>query len=90
MKDDKNLAYIKITKNPIPEIFRTRQKIKDGSVYFGPYTQGSNVYESIRELKKKFKIRNCKMKFLEKSSQNKEVMIIDKAGKTPPCMDYYI
>lgn len=39
MKDDKNLAYIKITKNPIPEIFRTRQKVKDGGIYFGPYTQ---------------------------------------------------
>ncbi len=90
MKDDKNLAYIKITKNPIPEIFRTRQKIKDGGVYFGPYTQGSNVYESIRELKRIFKVRNCKMKFAEKSSQSKEVIIIDKAGKTPPCMDYYI
>ena len=87
MKDDKNLAYIKITKNPIPEIFRTRQKIKDGGTYFGPYTQWSNVYESIRELKKIFKVRNCKMKFREKESH---IEIIDKAGKTPPCMDYYI
>lgn len=90
MKDDKNLAYIKITKNPIPEIFRTRQKIKDSATYFGPYTQGSNVYESIRELKRIFKVRNCKMKFAEKSSQSKEVIITDKAGKIPPCMDYYI
>ena len=39
MKDDKNLAYIKITKNPVPEIFRTRQKQRDGGTYFGPYTQ---------------------------------------------------
>jgi len=39
MKDDKNLAYIKITKSPIPEVIKTRQKIQDGATYFGPYTQ---------------------------------------------------
>jgi excinuclease ABC subunit C len=37
MKDDKNLSYIKITKSPIPELIKTRQKYKDGAEYYGPY-----------------------------------------------------
>jgi excinuclease ABC subunit C len=38
MKDDKNLAYLKITNSPVPEIIKTRKKIRDGGEYFGPYT----------------------------------------------------
>jgi excinuclease ABC subunit C len=30
MKDDKNLAYMKITNSPVPELIKTRQKIRDG------------------------------------------------------------
>jgi excinuclease ABC subunit C len=30
MKDDKNFAYIKITDSPVPEIVKTRIKMKDG------------------------------------------------------------
>lgn len=30
MKDDKNLAYLKLTNSPVPELVKTRQKIKDG------------------------------------------------------------
>jgi excinuclease ABC subunit C len=37
MKDDKNLAYLKITHSPIPELVKTRIKVKDGGEYYGPY-----------------------------------------------------
>ena len=30
MKDDKDLAYIKITKLPVPELIKTRQRLNDG------------------------------------------------------------
>jgi excinuclease ABC subunit C len=85
MKDDKNLAYIKITSSPVPEIIKTRQKIRDGGVYFGPYV--SAVEQCVRALRKIFLIRNCRMKF---SNRNQAIQITDKAGKTIPCMDYYI
>jgi excinuclease ABC subunit C len=61
MKDDKNLAYIKITGSPVPELIKTRQKIRDGGIYFGPYV--SAVEQSVRALRRIFKIRNCRMKF---------------------------
>ena len=61
MKDDKNLAYIKITHSPIPELLKTRIKIKDGGEYFGPYV--SSVEQCVRAMRRIFRIRNCRMKF---------------------------
>lgn len=61
MKDDKNLAYLKITHSPIPELIKTRQKIRDGGEYFGPYVSG--VEESVRALRRIFRVRNCRVKF---------------------------
>ena len=85
MKDDKNLAYLKITNSPVPELIKTRQKVRDGGVYFGPYV--SAVEQSARALRRIFRIRNCRVKF---QKERDTVQITDKAGKTIPCMDYYI
>lgn len=87
MKDDKNLAYIKITNSPVPEIIQTRQKINDGARYFGPFTQGSNIYGSLKSLRRMFRVRSCRMKF---EKRNEKIFITDKAGRSIPCMDYYI
>ena len=38
LKDDKTYPYIVIKNEPFPRIFLTRNVIKDGSEYFGPYT----------------------------------------------------
>lgn len=86
MKDDKNLAYIKITNSPIPELIKTRQKFRDGGEYYGPYV--SAVEQSVRAIRRIFRIRNCKMKFAQWAWG--KLMITDKAGRTIPCMDYYI
>jgi excinuclease ABC subunit C len=89
MKDDKNLAYLKITNSPVPELIKTRQRIRDGGIYFGPYV--SAVEQSVRALRRIFRIRNCRVKFSKNRSSGKdEIMITDKAWKTIPCMDYYI
>jgi excinuclease ABC subunit C len=89
MKDDKNLAYLKITNSPIPELIKTRQRIRDGGIYFGPYVAA--VEHSVRALRRIFRIRNCRVKFSKnRTSGNEEIMITDKAWKTIPCMDYYI
>ena len=85
MKDDKNLAYLKITNSPVPELIKTRQKIRDGGIYFGPYV--SAVEQSVRALRRIFRIRNCRVKF---SKRNEAIQVTDKAGRTLPCIDYYI
>ena len=38
LKDDKTYPWICIKKEPFPRVFYTRTLIKDGSEYFGPYT----------------------------------------------------
>ena len=38
LKDDKSFPYIRITKEPYPRVFITREIVRDGSKYFGPYT----------------------------------------------------
>ncbi|MDD2694250.1 MAG: excinuclease ABC subunit UvrC [Candidatus Gracilibacteria bacterium] len=86
MKDDKNLAYIKITNSPVPELIKTRQKFRDGGEYYGPYV--SAVEQSVRAIRRIFRIRNCKMKFAR--DRGEKILITDKAGRTIPCMDYYI
>ncbi len=63
MKDDRNLAYLKITNSPVPELIKTRQKFSDGATYFGPYVAG--VEQSVRALRRIFKIRNCRVKFAQ-------------------------
>lgn len=87
MKDDKNLSYIKITADIVPEIIKTRQKWSDGGRYFGPFTQGTNIGESLKSLRRIFKIRSCRMKF---AKNDDTIKITDHAGRSVPCMDYYI
>jgi excinuclease ABC subunit C len=97
MKDDKNLSYIVVGGGPVGEVYRTRQKPSNGT-YFGPFTSGANINLTLRALKKIFKVRACRMKFAtvkdpsteDTSWENTQVIITSKAGKTPPCMDYYI
>ena len=38
LKDDKSYPFIRITNESYPQVFLTRQFVKDGSKYFGPYT----------------------------------------------------
>ncbi|MCW8850149.1 MAG: GIY-YIG nuclease family protein, partial [Melioribacteraceae bacterium] len=59
LKDDKTYPYIRVTKEPYPQVFPTRDIIQDGSKYFGPYTDVRSMKSSIRMINKIFKIRSC-------------------------------
>lgn len=59
LKDDKSYPFIRITKEPYPRVFKTRQVIKDGSTYFGPYTDGTYLYHLLRTLRSVFPLRSC-------------------------------
>lgn len=79
LKDDKGYPYIKITINEdFPRVFISRTIAKDGSKYFGPYTDYSAVRETIELIKKIFPIRSCKRYIKE--------------GQKPirPCLNYHI
>ncbi len=48
LKDDKTYPYVKVTMaEDFPRVYITRRVVRDGSKYFGPYTNGTAVYETI-------------------------------------------
>lgn len=60
LRDDKQYPFIKIAQNePFPRIFVTRQIIKDGSRYFGPYTKAGSIRKILRMLEWIFPFRTC-------------------------------
>lgn len=60
LKDDKTYPWIVVTNETFPRVFLTRQKVRDGSKFYGPYTNISvakAVLELVREL---YPIRSCR------------------------------
>ncbi len=63
LKDDKKYPYIKVTLNePYPSIYPTRNIVKDGSRYFGPYTDAKAMRRSLGLLSQVFRVRSCQRK----------------------------
>ncbi len=59
LKDDKSYPWIVVTNEPFPRVFMTRKKLRDGSKYYGPYTNTASartVLDLIRDL---YPIRSC-------------------------------
>jgi excinuclease ABC subunit C len=60
MKDDKRYPYIRVTwGQPFPKVETTRRVVKDGSRYFGPYTQSWTLQNTLRVLRKAFPYLTC-------------------------------
>jgi excinuclease ABC subunit C len=81
LKDDKSYPYIKVTNELFPRIYPTRRVIKDGSRYFGPYTNVRDMKSSLRMIAQIFKIRSCKLNLDEDSIAKKKFKV---------CLDYHI
>jgi excinuclease ABC subunit C len=66
LKDDKTYPYIRVSaKDAFPRFYLSRKVIKDGSKYFGPFTSGFLVHETIRLLNQIFQIRDCTDHFMK-------------------------
>jgi excinuclease ABC subunit C len=60
LRDDKTFPYIKVTvAEKFPRLYTTRKVFKDGSRYFGPYTNAGAMHETVRLLKQLFPLRTC-------------------------------
>ena len=81
LRDDKSFPYIRITKEPYPRVFITREIIRDGSKYFGPYTDVRHLRRSLKAVHKIFPLRSCDYLIDDKSILNKKVSL---------CLDYHI
>ncbi len=81
LKDDKSFPFIRITNEPFPRVFITREIIRDGSKYFGPYTDVIYLRRTLKAIRRIFPVRSCDY-FIDQS-------VID-AKKIKLCLDYHI
>ena len=59
LKDDKKYPFIRITDEPFPRIVFTRDVVKDGSRYLGPYTDVKAMRRTLETMHRLFRIRSC-------------------------------
>lgn len=81
LKDDKTYPWIVIRREPFPRVQSTRQLLRDGSQYFGPYgsiTMQRSILEFIREV---IPLRTCKLNLTTSSIST---------GKYSVCLQYHL
>ncbi len=78
LRDDKQYPYIKITKEAFPRVIKTRQVLKDGGRYFGPYPSANSVNQAIDILHDIYPIRTCRINFNRKTENLR------------PCLNYHL
>ena len=62
LKDDKTYPFIKVTvADDFPRILMCRRIQKDNARYFGPFTSGEAVHETIDLLRRIYRVRGCKL-----------------------------
>ncbi len=81
LKDDKTYPWIVIKNEPFPRIYQTRNVIRDGSIYFGPFTSTIAVRTLLSMFRKLYKLRTCKLNLSDENI---------KKGKYKVCLEYHI
>ncbi len=81
LKDDKSYPYIVVTNEAFPRVFVTRQIRRDGSRYFGPYTDVKNVRAALKAVRDLFMIRSCNFVLDADTIARRKVKL---------CLDYHI
>jgi len=81
LKDDKTFPWICLKKEAYPRVMTTRKVIRDGSQYFGPYTNTKMMYVLLDLIKSLYPLRSCTLDL----SADKVAM-----GKYSPCLEYHI
>jgi excinuclease ABC subunit C len=81
LKDDKTYPWICIKKERFPRVFMTRRVVKDGSEYFGPYTNVRTVKVLLDLIRELYPLRTCNYDL------SKEKII---AKKYKVCLEYHL
>ncbi len=81
LKDDKTYPWIVVKNERFPRVFQTRNVIRDGSTYFGPYTSIFTVRTLLEFFRKTYKVRNCKLNLSEENIRQ---------GKFKVCLEFHI
>lgn len=81
LKDDKSYPFIVIKKEPFPRVFITRNVVKDGSEYLGPFTGVARVRELLNLARQLIPLRTCNLN-LSKANIAR--------GKFKVCLEYHL
>lgn len=81
LRDDKTYPWICIKNEPFPRVFPTRNVVKDGSQYFGPYASVKLMKSVLDIVSKLYKIRTCNYSLTPENIAE---------GKFRPCLEYHI
>ena len=81
LKDDKTYPWIVIRREPFPRVQSTRQLIRDGSQYFGPYGSIATQRSILEFIRNVIPLRTCKLNLSAESI---------KRGKHSVCLQYHL
>jgi excinuclease ABC subunit C len=81
LKDDKTYPWICIKKEPFPRVFSTRNVIRDGSAYYGPYPSGKVMHTLLSLIKELYPLRNCAYDLAANKIEEKRYKV---------CLEYHL
>lgn len=81
LKDGKTYPWICVKNEFFPRIFKTRNVVKDGSIYYGPYTYLPAIHTLLDLISELYPIRNCKLNLTPDNINE---------GKFKVCLQYHI
>ena len=81
LKDDKTYPWICIKKERFPRVFLTRNVIKDGSEYYGPYTSVRTAKALLDLIKELYQLRSCSYFLSEQNIEQEKYKV---------CLDFHI
>lgn len=81
LKDDKSFPWICVKNERFPRVFYTRNIIRDGSSYFGPYASVQMVKTILDVIRRLFPLRNCNLNLSRTNIGKKKFKV---------CLEYFI
>lgn len=81
LKDDKTYPWICIKNEPFPRLLSTRNYVKDGSDYFGPYASGKMMHTLLDLIRQLYPLRTCSLNLSETNIRQKKYKV---------CLEYHI
>ena len=81
LKDDKTYPSICVSNEYFPRVFKTRQIIRNGSTYFGPYSHVPSMLAVLELINKLYPIRTCRLPLTPENIQAKKYKV---------CLEYHI
>lgn len=81
LKDDKTYPSICIKNEYFPRVFKTRNIVRDGSKYYGPYTYAPALKTILELIEQLYPLRNCKLNLTPEVIQQNKYKV---------CLQYHI